>query len=64
MRNNNENYLEKIPVISSRISWDIDDSGKVTINKENYSLFLVLMGQVNRQLLILCAANYLKITVK
>lgn len=31
----NENYLEKIPVRASSLSWNADEKGIVTIEKEN-----------------------------
>lgn len=40
MKKNNKNYLENVPVISSKITYEIDDAtGIVTILKENKGLF-------------------------
>lgn len=35
MKNNSENYLERIPVINSEINWSIDENSIVTLEIEN-----------------------------
>ena len=34
-----ENYLERVPIRSSEFSWKLDESGSVTLEKENSGLF-------------------------
>lgn len=41
MKNKNENYIEKVPVINQNIGWSKDENGAVTLEIEN-------KGAVNR----------------
>ncbi len=39
MKNKNENYLEKVPVLNQNIGWSKDQNGAVTLEIENKGVF-------------------------
>lgn len=39
MKNKNENYLEKVPVLNQNIGWSKNENGAVTLEIENKGVF-------------------------